>query len=98
MPTKPGWRLRRTLLRRKRLGPGILGLGKRGNPSPHAATVLVESEKGDSVPLRTAVVAAGFQGRSWQEEIGESIATLPAFGKTIFAKSLLSTVVDLLFC
>ena len=61
-------------------------------------TVLVESEKGDSVPLRTAVVAAGFQGRSWQEEIGESIATVNPFGKTIFAKSLQLTLVDLLLC
>jgi hypothetical protein len=40
---------------------------KRGNPSPVVATVLVESVKGDSIPLRAAVVAAGFKVRSWEE-------------------------------
>jgi len=62
------------------------------------ATVLVESVKGDSIPLKTAIVAAGANNRSWQELICESITTHSAFGKTIFAKSLLLTLVHLLFC
>jgi hypothetical protein len=53
------------------------------------ATVLVESVKGDSIPLKTAVVAAGANNRSWQELIGESITTQSPFGKNNLCKKFI---------